>query len=204
MDHSAPTAALLRRAGVPIVEAWDWCADPIDMVVGANHADVGTAVCAYLIDRGHRRLTCLTGDDDRARRRVAGFLAEAARHGLETPTVVTTTSPTSMGQGRRELAAMIDRGQLPDAVFCSSDALANGCLTEALDRGLAVPTQLAVVGLGDLDFAAHTLPSMTTVRIDGDLIGRLAAAMLDDQLSGRQVPNRAVDIGFEIVVRASA
>ena len=39
-----------------------------------------------------------------------------------------------------------------DAVFCSSDLLALGVLTEARAQGKAVPDELAVMGFGDLDF----------------------------------------------------
>ena len=53
--------------------------------------------------------------------------------------------------------------------------IALGVLTEARTRGIRVPEQVAVVGLGDLDFAAATDPALTTVRIDGTAIGREAA-----------------------------
>ncbi len=37
---------------------------------------------------------------------------------------------------------------------------------------MRVPEDLAVVGFGGADFAAHTEPSLTTVHIDGAAIGR--------------------------------
>jgi len=67
-----------------------------------------------------------------------------------------------------------------------------------------VPEQLAVVGLGDLEFAASLQPALTTVRIDGTRIGRTAAQFIDDRAEGRTVNTPIVDIGFEIVSRASA
>ena len=88
-----------------------------------------------------------------------------------------------------------------DAVFCSSDLLALGVMTEAQARGIAVPERLAIVGFGDLEFAADLHPALTTVRIDGMGIGRQAAQFIVDRAEGRAVEQRVVDIGFSIVER---
>ena len=42
------------------------------------------------------------------------------------------------------------------------------------------------------------------LRIDGTRIGRTAAQFIDDRAEGRPVDQPIVDIGFEIVSRASA
>ena len=67
---------------------------------------------------------------------------------------------------------MLDAGAQPTAVFCSSDLLAHGALEEARSRGLSVPRDLALMGFGDLEFAQHTYPPLSTVRIDRAAIGR--------------------------------
>jgi LacI family transcriptional regulator, gluconate utilization system Gnt-I transcriptional repressor len=91
-----------------------------------------------------------------------------------------------------------------DAVFCSSDLLALGVLTEAQARGIGIPDRLAVVGFGDLEFAADLHPALTTVRINGAAIGRQAAHFIVERAEGRAVEPRVVDIGFSIVERGSA
>jgi LacI family gluconate utilization system Gnt-I transcriptional repressor len=65
-----------------------------------------------------------------------------------------------------------------------------------------VPRDLAVVGFGDLDFAAYTFPPLSTVRIDRAAIGRLAAEALLGRIDGRPV-ERIVDIGFQIMERGT-
>jgi LacI family gluconate utilization system Gnt-I transcriptional repressor len=89
-------------------------------------------------------------------------------------------------------------------VFCSSDLLALGVITEARVAGVPVPGHLAVVGFGDLDFAADVDPALTTVHINGDAIGRQAAKFIVDRAEGLDVPDRVIDIGFNIVERQSA
>ena len=92
----------------------------------------------------------------------------------------------------------------PAGVFCSSDLLALGVLTEARAAGLKVPEDLAVVGFGDLDFAADTDPALTTVRINGAAIGRQAADFIVRRAEGLEIAQRVIDIGFSIVERDSA
>ena len=81
--------------------------------------------------------------------------------------------------------------------------LAQGVLTEARARGLRVPEDLAVVGFGDADFAAHLVPSLTTVHIDGAGIGRRAAELIVARCSGQTVDEQIIDVGFSIVERQS-
>jgi LacI family gluconate utilization system Gnt-I transcriptional repressor len=105
--------------------------------------------------------------------------------------------------GRAALADLLAANPSLDAVFCSSDLLALGVLTEARVRGVRVPEQLAVVGFGDQEFAADLDPALTTVHIDGGAIGRQAAQFICERAEGRAVEPRIVDIGFSIVERAS-
>ncbi len=203
ITHSAQTRQRLRGAGIPVVETWDLTPTPIDMLVGFSHGEVGRAVAAYLHQRGRRRLAMVCGDDERALRRSAAFAAAAAALGL--PPVVTrpVAAPTTMQAGRLALAELAQQQPHVDAVCCSSDLLAMGVLTQAQAQGLRVPADLAVIGFGDLDFAAQTVPALSTVHVNGADIGRQAAAFVVDRAEGRTIEQPIVDIGFSIVERGS-
>ena len=208
MAHSAEGRRRLLASRIPIVETWDLSPSPIDMAVGFNHERTGEAVCEFLHAKGRRRMALVSGDDARARRRAAGFTHAARKLGLlaanEEIPVHWVPAPASMGNSRGGLAALLERLPGLDAVFCSSDLVALGVLTEAHARGIAVPEELAVVGFGDLEFAAGVLPALTTVRIDSARMGRTAAQMLMDRAAGRTVADPIVDVGFSLVQRASA
>lgn len=202
--HSAHGRQRLLAAGIPVVETWDLTPTPIDMLVGFSHVEVGRAVAAFLHGRGRRRLAVVAGDDERSARRHGAFRQAAAALGLPEPALVTVPAPTTLGSGRAALQQLLAADASVDAVFCSSDLLALGVLTEAQARGLAVPAQLAVMGFGDLEFAADLHPGLTTVRIDSHAIGRQAARFIVERAEGRPVAERVVDLGFSIVERGSA
>jgi LacI family gluconate utilization system Gnt-I transcriptional repressor len=194
----------LIASGIPVVETWDLTPTPIDMLVGFSHERAGEAVAEYLVSRGRRRLAVVSADDPRAERRTQAFSAVASRLGRGECPLQIVPAPGTVHGGRAGLGALVERYPDVDAVFCSSDAIALGVLIEARVRGLRVPEQLAVVGLGDLEFAADTAPALTTVRIDGSAIGREAARFIVNRARGEAIPERVLDIGFELVRRESA
>lgn len=189
----------LRRIGVPVVETWDLSDRPVDMAVGFSHLKVGSALAGFFLRKGWQRIAIATGDDHRALQRRDGFLATLGR---DVPTAV-VPAPSNLALGRRALAELLAQDPKLEAVCCSSDGLAQGVLVEAAARGLRVPQDLAVCGFGDADFAAHLRPSLTTVRVDGAEIGRLAARLVLDRCQGKPVPHPVIDVGFRIVERES-
>ncbi len=202
--HSAQGRKRLLACGIPVVETWDLTATPIDMLVGFSHVDVGHAVAHYLHAKGRRRFLAVAGDDERAKRRFDAFAAAARTLGLAEVAVVFVPAPTTLKSGRAALGQALSQARDADAVFCSSDLLALGVMTQARVMGLRVPEQLAVVGFGDLDFAADLDPALTTVRINGTAIGRQAAQFIIERAEGRTVAQRVIDIGFSVVERQSA
>lgn len=203
--HSAEGRKQLLASGIPVVETWDLTPTPIDMLVGFSHTDAAAAVVRHLHAKGRTHLALLSGDDERAERRNRGFIAEARALGLtaEIP-VLRVPAPTTLRSGREGLAQLLAQSPEVDGVFCSSDLLALGVLTEAAARGLAVPERLSVVGFGDLAFAGDTHPALSTVRIDGTGIGRQAARFIVERAAGREVADKVIDLGFQVIERGSS
>ena len=197
--HSEAARTQLKRVGLPVVETWDLSDRPVDMMVGFSHLKVGSAVAGFFLARGWQHLAIATGDDHRASMRRDGFLAAVGR---DVP-IATVPAPSSLALGRRALGELLAKDPKIQAVYCSSDGLAQGVMVEALARGLRIPQDIAVCGFGDADFAAHLRPSLTTVHVDGAAIGRHAARMLLQRLRGEHGEARILDTGFSIVERQS-
>lgn len=200
--HTDSTRRRLQAAQLPVVETWDLTPSPVDMMVGFSHEEVGHALAQHLLARGYRRIAILAVQDPRAARRNQGLQAGLAKHDVAVAALQMMPLPSTFALGRDGLAALLAACPAIDAVVCSSDTLAHGVLTEAIARGLAVPAQLAVTGFGDLNFAAHTYPPLSTVRVDGANIGRMAAQAILDRLEGRAVAS-LTDTGFELIQRGS-
>jgi LacI family gluconate utilization system Gnt-I transcriptional repressor len=206
--QSEQARSRLRATGIPVVEAWDMTDDPIDMVVGFSHYRAGRAIAAYLHSQGRKRAGMITVSEPRAVARAKGFVAEARRLGLvrkgEPLPTHTVDAPSRMRHGRDGVTALRPVDCKIDALYCASDLIAHGALIECASQGIVVPEHLAVVGFGDLDFAADTLPALTTLRVDSRAIGHAAATNMVARIEGEGPAQLVLDFGFEIVRRASA
>ncbi|QBC32915.1 GntR family transcriptional regulator [Pandoraea sp. XY-2] len=203
-DHSRVTRERLLKTNVPIVEVWDLADDPIDMLVGFSHEAVGRAVVSHLLKKSYRRFALMSADDPRGIRRSISIVEALREHGMDDVPLEVLPAPATLQAGREGFVRLLDKG-LPDVIVCSTDMLAQGILAEAASRGIGVPQQVAVMGFGDLSTAAHVHPSLSTVRIDGAMIGRLAAEALLQRLDGNPPVNETlrVDTGFTIIDRES-
>jgi LacI family transcriptional regulator, gluconate utilization system Gnt-I transcriptional repressor len=189
----------LKRSGIPVVETWDLSERPVDMLVGFSHVKVGSAVAGYFLSKGWKRVAVTTGDDHRATLRRDGFYAAIGR----TVPTATVHAPSTLELGRRALGDLLEQDPHIEAIYCSSDGLAQGVMVEAQARGLRVPEDLAVCGFGDADFAAHMHPSLTTVHVDGQAIGQRAAQLIVERCRGQAASQPIVDVGFRIIERQS-
>ena len=190
-------ARLLRRAGIPVVETWELPPEPIDAVAGFDNFEAGVAVARHFVAQGRQSLAFIGGDDPRATRRWNGFNQTALQAGLKAPRRLTLD--------RNASGSVVALANLPgvDAVFAANDAHAIGFMSGLRSAGLlrngpAAEQPVAVIGLGDLEMGRLIAPSLSTIRVHGDAIGRTAAKLM----LTREGP-RHIDLGFELVLRDS-
>lgn len=203
IGHAPDTRRRLIASHIPVVEAWDLTPTPIDMLVGFSHEKAGEAMARHLLAKGHRDIGLVWGNDHRAGVRRDGLLAALAQNGIDKVPTSLQPAPGMFQRGREGLAQLLGSGARVSAVACSSDVLAQGVIAEAQDRGIRIPGDIAVMGFGDFDFAAHTSPSLSTIAIERAMIGRLAAEALLARIKGNEVADRIVDVGFRLIERDS-
>ena len=197
--HSADSRKRLKASGIPIVEAWDLTDKPIDQVIGFSHEAVGVEMAQFLKKKGKKSIAIITATDNRAQTRRDSFCKALGNK----VSVVNVEPPTTIEAGREGLRKLLKDGQKVDAIFCSSDMLALGVLIEAQARGIQVPKDLGVVGFSDLSSSKDLEPALSSVRIDGTLIGRLAAEYFITGTIDSKKSAKVIDLGFSIVNRAS-
>nr|WP_321458287.1 LacI family DNA-binding transcriptional regulator [uncultured Cohaesibacter sp.] len=204
IHHSNNCRRQLLAANIPIVETWDVTPTPLDIVVGFSQQSVGKKTANYFYDKGYRKFAIVSAEDRRAIIRNESFLKALAEKGItDVPTSI-VPGISNLHLGRQGVAKLLDEGLRGSLVFCSSDTLAHGVLTEVQARGLSIPDDIAIVGFGDQNFAAYTYPALSTVRIDRATMGREAASALLSRLSEQPVEHPVLDVGFEIIERATA
>lgn len=170
-------------------------------------------VLDYLTGLGHRKIAVVGGVEylerlkpESARHfrpepRREFFVKSMKRRGLWAPSLV-TDGDWSIRGGYDAVWPLLHSPHRPTAVFAANDPMAVGVLRAARAAGLVVPRDLSIVGFDDLPRSALEEPPLTTIRVHVEQMGRTAAGLLAERLSGRTAALH-VQVMTELVVRAS-
>lgn len=172
--------------------------------VSAVIVDTASAVVRaleHLASLGHRRIAFAGGPTGSwsSAQRLRAAQGARARLGIELVDVGAFTPTIASG------AAAADAVLLSGATACLSynDAVAIGMLARLRERGVSVPAELSVVGCDDIFGSDFCQPSLTTISVPGEQIGRAAAEMTLANLSGASGGPSTRILRAELVIRAS-
>ena len=202
LEHTEGTRALLRAAGVRVVEVLDTDGRGLDSVVGLSHRDAGADSARHLLARGYRRLGYVghdEGRDLRSDKRRIGFEAILHARGLDWASSEIAPGPSSPGAGRAALARLLGRAPDLDAAYFSNDDMATGGLFHCLAEGIAVPRRLALFGFNGLELGQAAPLPLSTIGTPRARIGQEAARLLCEA-----APPQVLDLGFELIDGATA
>lgn len=201
-----PELLRLRGAGIAVVAVGSGTSGlPIDWT-SSDDEQIGFDATTRLLQAGRRRIATITGPvpGEPGSGRHAGYLQALARRGVAAdPRLVVAGDWTREG-GRAAIRRLLSADEPPDAVFCGNDLMAIGALDGALEAGLDVPGDLAVVGVDDIEAAQLVRPALTTIQIPAQEIGRAAGELLLHRLDDPDGTVRHVLVGHRLIVRQSA
>jgi LacI family transcriptional regulator len=212
--HDPEPYLALRRAGAALVFV-DRRPEgvPADFLTPDYRPAVREAV-RHLIASGRRRIALLAGPRwiDSTRERVAGFEEAHAEVGLQVdPDLMVTPERRRPGTHREAMEALLRRpvGQRPDAIIAGSADVTLTVLERLHVAGVNVPGEIAVVGTGQVAWAALASPPLSMMEVDGDALGReavrLALARVEEVAQGDEpAPFQDVRLPVRFVVRASS
>ncbi|MEX0365206.1 MAG: LacI family DNA-binding transcriptional regulator [Ruegeria sp.] len=163
-----------------IVFACEWLQDaPYPSVRSDNRKGARMAV-EHLYEFGHRKIAHITGPRGNvltaARRE--GMLHARQKLGLPLRDEWIIRGDFSVQSGWKSGDDILKMKERPTAVFCASDMVALGLIARLNAAGLSVPQDMSVVGFDDIELAAFSLPSLTTIRQDRSALGEQAAGQL--------------------------
>jgi LacI family transcriptional regulator len=142
----------------------------------------------YLIGRGHRRITCLTGParSATAKERVLGFIESLVTHEIDFRESMTVRAGDTSAEGYTAAMKVLTRDERPTAFVCCNDMVAMGVYKAANQLGLRIPDDISVLGFDGVEFGELLGPPLTTLSIFPRQIGEKAAEILLSVISGEQ------------------
>jgi LacI family transcriptional regulator len=194
--------AIARSAQVPVVLIDNWYPNtPWDAVMIDNVTGVETAM-DYLFECGHRQISFIGGPAHPSIvERQFGYVQAMNRHHLP-PNILPTNKLEAAG-GESAAAEIIRRWPETTAIVCANDLQAVGVLRKLTTLGFRVPEHFSLVGFDDIGLTQVTVPSITTVRVERDTLGRLGVELLLGRINAPQRPPIRSIVGVSLVKRDS-
>lgn len=189
----------------PMVMAIEFAPEMSLPTVNIDNLTASFVAVNHLLQLGHKRVACLTGPEDVAlcQYRLQGYVQALRRSGISVEPTYIVRGDFTFESGVAAMNQLLALPQPPRALFCHSDIMAIGAISQAKRMGLRVPEDLSVVGFDDIELSRYCEPPLTTVKQPCFEIGREAVRLLLNELQGHGVHNGSTLLDAELVVRGS-
>ena len=193
----------LVRSEIPVVTI-DHVFDGRIAVVSNNISGIEMLV-NYIYQQGHRKIAYIHGEDSSVtRNRVTSFYRTLQSFGIEIPEEYIREIPYRDADGAAEMTAeLLELKDPPTCILYPDDYSALGGINEIRDRGLRIPEDVQIAGIGDSALGKIMEPKLTTVHFHYKTSGMEAAAMLADLIENDNGISKEIRMGCELIQRES-
>ncbi|WP_413282994.1 LacI family DNA-binding transcriptional regulator [Vibrio sp. MA40-2] len=155
-----------------------------------DHYLGGRLAAEHLVSLGHTAFAIVTGrmNAQDAQKRHQGFMDVLAENNINIDTDLIVSGGYSFAQGLEATKTLIAKNKPFTALFCGNDNSAMAAMSELNANGIVVGKEVAVVGYDDIDIAAYTSPTMTSVHTPLEEVSRNACHQLLNLCYGEQLP----------------
>lgn len=152
--------------------------------------DIGGAKEAtqHLINQGCRRIAHLAGPQNMAisKERLEGYKQTLKTNNIPfDERLVVPCSPPTIEEGKKVTEALLSSGVEIDSIFATNDPVAFGAMQAIKNKGLKIPSDIAVVGFSNWFFCTMTDPPLSSVDQPGFEMGQEAARLLLRQIDAK-------------------
>ncbi len=110
----------------------------------------------------------------------------------------------NLDEGYKRMSALLRRKPCPVAVFAASDTLAIGAIKAARDAGYTVGKDILIIGFDDIPAAAFTAPSLSSVKVNTEFMGKHSVQVLLDKLQKKHTIPVKIVVPTTLVIRESS
>ena len=201
------TVAGLLLVGVADKQITDRFTDRVSNIVFVDHRDPSgrhesvlsdnfggaQAATEYLFGLGHRRIAFVTSQDqpDSFTERLHGYVCAHFAAGIPIDPSLIIAKPFSDEDPTGVVQALLSRPDRPTAIVGANDDHAFTVMRVAHHLRLSIPGDISIVGFDDLQFSAKSIPPLTSMRVQTEVLGRLGVRRLFAKIADSADPTRA-------------
>ena len=193
LKHETPCVILGHRA--------PFCKNFTNVETDSLHAAMKST--QHLIQLGHRRIAFFSGPlaAPWAKDRLEGYRLALRDARIPWDDQLVFQAGGTVEEGAQTAAQMLSEHTQATALQAVNDLVAIGAAGHLMDQGVRIPTDMSVVGFGNILTSEHFRVPLTTVRQPKLRQGEVAMDLMEGLLNGE--PNQSRIIPAELVLRAS-
>ncbi len=154
----------------------------------------GYRATRYLIEQGHERIACITGQmwKQDAQERLQGYQRAMQEAGLEVDEKWIVNSYFELQGGYQGFETLLERKVDCTAIFACNDEMAFGVLEAADQHRIQVPADLSVIGYDNILTANYVNPKLTTMNFPMFEMAQASAQMAMETVYAKRPTKEAV------------
>ena len=200
VQSSPAVVEFLNKNRVPFVLVGRNIPDDTNFVVCDDQL-IGQMAAEHLIKKGHRNFFYKLIWKPQCRLRLQGYLNnENMALMLKTNGLRSTRNETA----KAILFKALDQGLEPTAIFCFCDHIAVEIVRGLYERGLKIPSDIAVLGVDNLGVTEITNPPLTTIDTQHNEMGMKTAEILLKVMENRSLDTSKVVLTPKLIERSSS
>ena len=178
--------------------------------IGVDDVSAGRLATEHLISIGRRVIAHIGGPPvSTAIGRMEGYQRSMAGHGIKLPPEYVITrergDEASDRTGHDAMKRLLELDPRPDGVFCYNDPTAMGAMEAVIAAGLHIPRDVAIVGCGNVRYAAFLRVPLTSVDQQSEEIGGRAAKLALQQIEAKgSLRTKTILLEPKLVIRESS
>jgi DNA-binding LacI/PurR family transcriptional regulator len=198
---------ILKQTKIPVIligggkEEQDFDTVAIDNYEGAFKAT------EYLIQKkGFKKIAHITGPPENydAYLRKKGFIDACKKNGVSINKSFIVDGNYTIDSGYHGFIQLYGLPDKPQAIFAANDMMALGCYDAANYFNVKIPDDICLIGFDDIFMSKYINPSLTTVRVQIEEVGRAAATLLIERLNNPNGKEHSlIKIPTELIIRNS-
>lgn len=171
-----------------------------------NNVEGARVATNYLIKKRHAQPGYLQSSyrisnfDERA----DGFYKAIRQNGMSVFKSIVHSLGPSIDAAYADMIAVVEqREELATCYFADNDEIAIGAMKALKEKGYRIPTDIAIIGFDNIPFSSFVEPSLTTVNVPKEYLGRLAAKRMLSILKEPEYHPIKLEVNTNLIIRNS-
>lgn len=171
--------------------------------VGNNNYNGGTKIIKHMVNQGYKKIGVILGDkrSTASNERFAAYKDVLESSGITFDESIIFHSSSTFEEGFKLAERLIAKGV--DSIFAINDTVAMGVLKYCYLNDISVPENLGLAGYDNIEQSAMMPVPLTTVEQNKDVLGKLAAEALMEQIKDNSAKQKNIILEPQLIVRKS-